>query len=324
MLLQQHADGIVAIEERIQSLSEGIVDDINFKVRLELVRCERMEALHGATCETCGNLKNSSVLVGFERQENEIKKAQAENDNKKIAVANGYEELRRFCAPKSYILSNIEREKNKENNHLARIEELKAEINSYIGFSQACQDQLKDLEEQIPRTAEDIEYLQTELADLDLILEVSAAFRAALVKSTIQGLEINTNKLLTDYFDAEIRVKFDIEDADKIDVTIYKDGNTCSYTQLSKGQRQLLKLAFGVSVMKSIANHHGIKFNSIFFDEVMTGLDTNMAVRAFSLLNSLKLEYDNIYVIDHNDEIKALAEQKIEVRLVDGVSTINE
>lgn len=164
--------------------------------------------------------------------------------------------------------------------------------------------------------------LKTNLADLELLSEVVQDFRGALIKNTIIYIENQTNTLLNDHFDGEIRIELIVQDADKLEVTITKDGNQCSYTQLSKGQRQMLKLCFGVSVMKAVANHHGLSFNQAYFDESLDGLDENMKLKALGLLEKLALDYETVYLVDHSEAIKAMVNNKIEVKLVNGHSEI--
>ncbi len=166
--------------------------------------------------------------------------------------------------------------------------------------------------------------LEQALADSEQLVEVIQAFRGELVQNTIADLEAKTNLLLSNHFDAEIKVSLMIEDADKLEVIITKDGNTCSYTQLSKGQRQLLKLSFGVSVMKCVSNHHGVNFNQVFFDETLDGMDDTTKTKAIRMLETLALEYDSIYLVEHSETVKALIDNKYSVELVNGQSKIEK
>lgn len=166
--------------------------------------------------------------------------------------------------------------------------------------------------------------LITALDDLELLSEVVTSFRGELIKNTVKSIESNTNSLMAEFFDSEFAVSFDVEAADKLEVTINKDGNECAYTQLSKGQRQLLKLCFGMSVMKTVSNHHGVDFDSIFLDESLDGLDDNFKLKALRMLESKSLEHSSVFLVEHNSEIKAMIANKIEVRLVNGWSEVNE
>lgn len=163
-----------------------------------------------------------------------------------------------------------------------------------------------------------------DFSDLEALSDALNALRGILVKNTIVTLENSTNELLANHFDAEIQVSFTIESADKLEVSILKDGNDCSFTQLSKGQRQLLKLCFGVSAMRTVANTHGIKFNTIFFDEAFDGLDEQMKVKAYGLLKTLELEYDSVFIVEHSSALKVMFDKQFEVSLTAEGSKIGQ
>lgn len=178
-------------------------------------------------------------------------------------------------------------------------------------------DQLKT---EIDRLAE----LQQQYSDNLALNDIVSDFREMQIKNTIIGLQETTNRLLSSHFDAEIKVSFNLDGLDKLDVSLLKNEYICSYTQLSKGQRQLLKLCFGIAVMKHVSNFSGVRTNVAFLDEALEGLDEVLKVKAFSLLKELSLDYDALLVVDHSPGLKQMFTSSIEVSLVNGVSTIEE
>ncbi len=58
--------------------------------------------------------------------------------------------------------------------------------------------------------------------------------------------------------------------------------------------------------MKAVGNHHGIRFNQVFLDEVLTGMDDSLKNKAHRLLTTLSAEYDSIFVVEHSNEFKEL------------------
>ncbi len=166
-------------------------------------------------------------------------------------------------------------------------------------------------------------YNQT-IEDLELLQQVLDDYRSITIQNSIKSIETRTNSYLNDYFDGEFRVEFVAEDKDKLEVNIFKDGNECSYTQLSKGQRCLLKLAFGVSVMESAANHNNLWFSQVFFDEALSGLDETMKSKAFRLLQNITPTDGAVYVIDHSEGFKQLFDTVYNVSLVNGKSQLEK
>lgn len=252
------------------------------------------------TCKECGRPIHSA----------EIEAAQA------ISVVNGQSE------------SKIELHRNK-------IKEIKFRVNPY-------EEQIKILADenpykpsvvfnQITRTYAKVINIQSyiteykeKIEDLELLQQVLADYRSVTITNAIQTLQDDSNAYLGDHFYGEFRVEFVVEGNDRLEVNIFKDGNTCSYTQLSKGQRCLLKLVFGLSVMKLAANNNNLRFSQVFFDEALSGLDENMKAKAFNLLQTVALQYDSVYVIDHSEGFKMLFDTVYNVSLVNGNSQIEK
>lgn len=166
--------------------------------------------------------------------------------------------------------------------------------------------------------------LAMKIADLETLQDTIAIFRSISVETTILHLEATTNDLISKHFDGEILVSLNISGDDKLEVTIYKDSNECSYTQLSKGQRQLLKLSFGIAVMDAISNQHGIHFDQLFFDEALDGLDENLKIKAITLFEQLATKHNSVYIVEHSSAVKIMVNNRIDVTLVDGASHIEE
>jgi len=162
-----------------------------------------------------------------------------------------------------------------------------------------------------------------EMLQAETLQAVVLDFRGVLIKRTIQDIEDSTNNYLTKHFDSEIQVQLTISSSDKVDTTIRKGAYECVYTQLSKGQRQLLKLCFGLAVMGAVSNHHGVQFSTVFLDEAFDGLDEQFKMKAFNLLQTIALKYENVFVVEHSSELKSLFTNQYEVRLINGSSVIN-
>lgn len=195
-----------------------------------------------------------------------------------------------------------------ENPHAVEANELFSEITSLFATK-------VNLEDRINR-------LKSEAEDLELLGEVLENYRSVSITNAISGLQDTTNTLLSDHFDAELRVVFSAQDADKIDIEITKDGNQCSYTQLSKGQRCILKLCFGVAVMNTVATTNAIQFPQIFLDEALDGLSDTFKHRAFGLLQKLALSKESVMVVEHSEAFKSLFDSVYNVTLVNGESQI--
>lgn len=216
----------------------------------------------------------------------------------------------------------LELEKTKKNIYLAQMDALIEEKNPFNVELKDFSKEIKELQLYLEELNKDKERLSVCSNDFELLQEVIADYRSISITNTIQYVETKTNDLLSRHFDSECKVNFTVVDADKLDVLIYKDGNECSFTQLSKGQRCMLKLCFGVSVMQCVENHAGIKFHQLFFDEALDGLDETMKVKAFKLLEELSLGYESVFCVEHSESLKAVFHNSINVSLINGESQI--
>ncbi len=210
------------------------------------------------------------------------------------------------------------------NPYLNQLEQARSEVNPHTGgvkdFTNDIAFHISDIA--LHNRSKDIH--QTQAHDLELLTDVLNDFRGALVENTIKDLETKTNDLLHTHFDGEIRINLNIEDADKLDVTILKDSNNCTYTQLSKGQRCMLKLCFGLSVMKTIQNHHAISLKQILLDESLDGMDDINKMKAVRMLETIALDYDTIYLVEHSETVKAHIDNSYLVTLNNGNSQIEK
>ncbi len=218
----------------------------------------------------------------------------------------------------------IEQEKDRLNPYINDITNLDFEVNPYGDTVTDYSKEIKGLEQALLDIQTQFENCCEELDDLAVLQDVTQLYRSTSIGNTITLLESKTNQLLADYFDGEIKVNFEVEASDKLDVTIYKDGNVASYTQLSKGQRQLLKLCFGVAVMEAVQNHHGITLSQVFLDEATDGLDELMKTKAYRLLETLAQSYESVFLVEHSDVLKNMFINKYNVELVNGISEISK
>lgn len=171
---------------------------------------------------------------------------------------------------------------------------------------------------------EEVEALEKRVGALEQLYDLSFTLRGRLLRSAVKSIETGTNNYLERFFESELRVAFELKGSDELDVSITKNGHSCSFRQLSKGQRSLLRLCFVSAIMKAAANQAGIHFNQLFFDEALDGLDSDLKVKSYRLFEELSKDHESILVIDHSSDLQNLFSRRFFVKLVDDVSTIEE
>lgn len=313
------ADQIQGIEDQIQENNKQIKPSEYFDAMLADLQCKK-EALGLKVCPECGATKSHAVHDTV----TSVKGEKAISLMLSKGVVKMQAEVSRLKATKNPYRQQIKDVTQSKNTYVQQLKALREEKNPHEASVLEINLSLGTIQADIDTTTAALVATKQHEDDLSLLLEIIADFRSELVKNTIVGLETQTNALLTEHFDAEIRVTFDVQDSDKLDVGITKDGNQCVYTQLSKGQRQLLKLAFGVAVMKQVANHNAFSPNAIFFDEALDSLDEITRAKCFKLLEKLATEYEGVFVVDHSEAFKSLFTNRYNVQLVDGNSILTK
>lgn len=319
--LKEHNKKQKELEVEYSELQNSLMNatDLEF-LRASLEEDKRQfELTKSSKCLVCGSSTSSTKEILLIRRENDLSRKELENEGVKRALALKVKELQRSNDTEKVIINTDE-----ENPYDVQLNQALEETNPFIKMVEDREESMKTMVKKAKDIKKAFNEFKQELSDIELLLDVTDTFRSLLVKNTVVDLENNTNKILHDYFDAEIQVKFELSDADKLEAIITKDGNEASFTQLSKGQRQLLKLAFGVSIMKCVSNHHGINFNALFMDEALDGLDDVLKVKAFDLLQQLATEHESVFVVEHNEALKSLFPKRYEVSLVNGDSQIGE
>jgi DNA repair exonuclease SbcCD ATPase subunit len=319
-LIKAHNDQTEQMGSELVHLDLSIVP--REKIEAALKEQKRLESLlTDEVCNVCGTKKDSSNRMVLIKQRHKLEMEIAENDKKIGQLDSAAKQYKKHVASLDKL---VETEKNKENKYLELIQTLKSSKNPYNEMVEDLTNNLTKLRKDIESKTKDLSDIKNDLSDISILQDLSGELRSILISNAVSELESNTNRILETYFDGELRVQYTAQEADKLLVVIQKDGNECSYTQLSKGQRQLLKLSFGVSAMGIIANRYMSEFNTIFLDEALDGLDANLKVKAYGLLNELSMKYENVLVVEHSTELKALFDRQISVKLVNGESQIEK
>jgi len=203
------------------------------------------------------------------------------------------------------------------------IEELDQETNPFTSQIHIINCDIETAEHSLKVTIENTAVLQLKSSDLYNLAYNLQVFRGELLKQVVSNIQESTNKRLEKHFDGEIRISFKVE-ADDLDISIQKNGYECSYSQLSRGQRSMLKLCFSVAVMESAANRAGVHFNVLCFDEVLDGLSSELKLKALGIFQELELSHESILVTDHAPELFSHFSRRFNVTLQNDCSIVEE
>lgn len=244
--------------------------------------------------------------------------------NDRIVVLQNRSKNELLIQEQNSLLDQLESLQLETNTYMHQVEALKSEINPFDTQESRIVSRLSIKEKELLEQTTSLNALNARLSALDTLHDLSYTLRGELLKTAVTRIQDDTNKYLETYFDAEIRVAFNLEGSDNLTVEIQKSGFDCNYKQLSKGQRGLLKLCFSVSVMKLASERCGVHFDNLYFDESLDGLDAALKIKAFSLLEKLSTEHSSVLVIDHAEEFQNMFHNKYLVSMEGDHSKIEE
>lgn len=268
------------------------------------------EVVKDTKCIACGIPTGAENLLALTRLEMQI--TIARNDNRALLNrrANLETQIQDVESRTNHYGEQLETEKSNENPFNFQLQDTRESLNS-------CEQYVALLDVQLG-------HFMHRHDSMNHLIDLYGDLRGELLKKVVMHIEDSTNKYLETYFDAEIRAGFSLDGADNLEVALQKSGHECTYKQLSKGQRGLLKLCFVVAVMEASANKVGMHFDNLWFDEALDGMDSEMKVKAFGLFESIAKNRASVLVIDHSEELKTMFTKSFHVTMISDQSKINE
>lgn len=262
-------------------------------------------------CDKCGSVSKKA-------QQAKIAHASA------ISAIDGYKErIADMLEQENPYVRELERAKHDTSNpYIEQLEKEKMSKNPHSEMLDILTKKYAKAKTDDIKSKKDVASTRSSIVDLETIVELCAQVRIDLLNRSVLTLEQETNRILETYFDAVLRVDFDLIQGDILHCGLSKDGNNCDYKQLSKGQRGLLKLAFSAAVMKATADKTGVHCDLLSFDESLDGLDADLKVKAFSLFQELQARHSTVLVIDHSSELQTLFNSRYLINLENGHSEI--
>lgn len=173
--------------------------------------------------------------------------------------------------------------------------------------------------------------LATNLVNLEKVL---GAFSDKGIKSHVLDLVTPTlnegvNKYLGTLTGGAINVEFSTQSkkadgtlSDKFDISVTYNGDVMSYNALSSGEKRRVDVAISLALQDMVIQRYGADVNLLAYDELFESLDATGAENVVELLKSRIEKVGTIIVVSHNEDLKPLFDNSLEVIKKDGVSTL--
>lgn len=220
------------------------------------------------------------------------------------------------------LVDYIEQLSNSKNTYADQIIELNSKHNPFKHQISSMEDAIAESNLEIYKQESNISDTDERLAALNLLYNISFEFRGALLTQVTKTIEYDINACLNTHFEAIMKLRLSLSGSDKVDVEIQKSGNTCTFEQLSGGERRILKLAFWLAVKRAAENKAGKTFSTLCFDESFNGCDDDLKEKAYGLLQELESTHESIFVIEHSESFKTLFNKQFHVKLISDMSNI--
>lgn len=312
------------ILEELEIKSEKFTEEKEYKIQVAELKAERYEVFRQSNierytkdldrkisrfkedkvCQSCGDIREKDALELLEIQDD----FSSLIDREKSLPNPFLNEKDSAVLQQNPYKERIDFEKSKLNPWSTNV----INLDNQIAKTMAQNNDLKST----------LDELNHRLSGLTRLQDLTSVLRASLLKNVINEIQMETNRYLETHFDSELRVQFNLDESDNLEIMIFKNAYECVYRQLSKGQRGLLKLCFSVATMKMAANRVGVHFNSLLFDEALDGMDSMLKTKAFNLFEELSKFHETVLVIEHSNELQNLFDKQYHVTLKEDTSHI--
>ena len=142
-------------------------------------------------------------------------------------------------------------------------------------------------------------------------------------------LNEGVNKYLGTLTGGAINVEFSTQSkkadgtlSDKFDISVTYNGGVMSYNALSSGEKRRVDVAISLALQDMVIQRYGADVNLLAYDELFESLDATGAENVVELLKSRIEKVGTIIVVSHNEDLKPLFDNSLEVIKKDGVSTL--
>lgn len=275
-----------------------------------------------------------------------IVEATAKQDEARQAVQKLQEEANKEIEDNNTLNSRYQMANNKVNQIKEQIrneEQAKKNLESQVTSAKSSLDLVNQQLESYGNVTTDnaesvIEELQTKKQTLATNLvnleKVLGAFSDKGIKSHVLDLVTPTlnegvNKYLGTLTGGAINVEFSTQSkkadgtlSDKFDISVTYNGDVMSYNALSSGEKRRVDVAISLALQDMVIQRYGADVNLLAYDELFESLDATGAENVVELLKSRIEKVGTIIVVSHNEDLKPLFDNSLEVIKKDGVSTL--
>lgn len=251
-------------------------------------------------------------------------------DSNKIKINNKYTELlskyNDSLLAKGKIKSlSLENDLAKEDieRYKQELKDIDNDSNDIIDFRSKKEKELHDSNLRVLNINENIKEKQKELIVLNYLKNIFGkdGIRAVVFNQIIDELNSIIDNYVNKLFEIPISLNFEIvtnikdgtKIVDKINTVLSIKNKEIDFNLLSGGEQKRLILAVDFALSEIMSRRNNNKFDFLILDEVFDSLDSNSKVKFMEFLQYLKQNKEQIFVIDHNVDMKNIFDHIINI-----------
>lgn len=220
--------------------------------------------------------------------------------------------------------------------------ELEFEMDELKNIIMRLEYEIEDSEEKINRVGELTEKFNT-LNDRKEIVEFSITLLGkdiphVLIESAIPEIENYSNESMQKLSDGSMSLSFIMDretkqkdgdgnaiKTDTMDISVTSGNKIQKYGLLSGGEKKRADLAIHLGYSQYLMNRNNSRLETMWGDEVCSGIDQSGIEAFLSILEEFKHEYGikKIFIISQNDYLKKFIERQVVVKKGDGGTKIH-
>jgi DNA repair exonuclease SbcCD ATPase subunit len=214
----------------------------------------------------------------------------------------------------------------------SELEKTRVETNPFTARMEADQEKQRQIIAKIKELTLEVNVLREREPYLKFWVE---AFGDNGIKSFIfdvicSGLTEKSNSYLNKLSNGEISISFDTqkklksgEVREKFSCEVISDGESVDYKSYSGGEKTRISRSVDLGLSSIMSDQYGSEFNFVVFDEQTSYLNSEGRTSFLSLLKDLA-KTQAVYVIDHDDELRAKFDNVIRIEKTKDGSKICE
>lgn len=213
-----------------------------------------------------------------------------------------------------------------------KVEDLKSQLLEFDASARLLSDKIENLEKIKASVDEVSSNIVAYDKQLQSYKELANIFRtkipALIIHDTLSTIMTYANELL-DRFNIGASVVIDTQALkadgslkESLDIKVIRDTFNRSYESYSGGEQEIINFCLRYALSMMLKNLKSTSIRSVYLDESFASLDAENRNLMMSILSEIKSDFDQIFMITHESELRDSFMSYVQIKKEDGVSVV--